>query len=245
VKRNVHPVLPEYALDIGSRQSRAHLSWSLHRWDRHPLTVLDEDEMLTLKQVKERCPHLDARAGHVTAFAKILAGRHGGQLDNWIAAVDADDQPDLHSFATRLKGDHEAMRNGLTLPWSSGAVEGNVNRIKMLSGRCTAVPDSICASASCSLPDCEGPRPSRKMESHRVDDPGQAGQAAAAVCQRWSHVLAGRYVVVALTRGIAGRGDEFGHPRPSLQMNPTHPRKAGTPGGWAACRGDRAERRAG
>jgi hypothetical protein len=179
------------------------------------------------------------------AFAKILAGRHGGQLDNWIAAVDADDQPDLHSFATGLKGDHAAMRNGLTLPWSSGAVEGNVNRIKMLSGRCTAVPDSICASASCSLPDCEGPRPSRKMESHRVDDPGQAGQAAAAVCQRWSHVLAGRYVVVALTRGIAGRGDEFGHPRPSLQMNPTHPRKAGTPGGWAACRGDRAERRAG
>ncbi len=24
------------------------------------------------------------------------------------------------------------MRNGLTLPWSSGVVEGNVNRIKMI-----------------------------------------------------------------------------------------------------------------
>jgi transposase len=32
------------------------------------------------------------------------------------------------SFVT----DHAAVRNGLTLPHSSGAVEGHVNRIKML-----------------------------------------------------------------------------------------------------------------
>jgi transposase len=28
-----------------------------------------------------------------------------------------------------LKHDHDAVLNGLTLPWSSGIVEGNVNRI--------------------------------------------------------------------------------------------------------------------
>ncbi len=33
---------------------------------------------------------------------------------------------------------------GLTLPYSSGKVEGNLNRIKMLKGRCTVAPDSTC-----------------------------------------------------------------------------------------------------
>jgi transposase len=31
-----------------------------------------------------------------------------------------------------LRRDHQAVSNGLTLPYSSGPVEGNINRIKML-----------------------------------------------------------------------------------------------------------------
>ena len=70
--------------------------------------------------------------GHVTEFAKILTGLHGDRLDNWITAVEADDQPDLQSFARGIKHDHDAVLNGLTLRWNSGVVEGNVNRLKML-----------------------------------------------------------------------------------------------------------------
>ena len=98
---------------------------------RDPAT-LDDSEQAKLHDLRARCPHLDALAGHVTEFAKILTGRHGGRLDAWITAVQADDQPDLHSFTTGLKADHTAVLNGLTLPYSSGAVEGNVNRIKMI-----------------------------------------------------------------------------------------------------------------
>ena len=98
---------------------------------REPAT-LDDSEQAKLHDLRARCPHLDALAGHVTEFAKILTGRHGDRLDAWITAVQADDQPDLHSFTTGLKADHTAVRNGLTLPYSSGAVEGNVNRIKMI-----------------------------------------------------------------------------------------------------------------
>jgi len=98
---------------------------------RDPAT-LDDDEKQTLAQIRDRCPDLDTLASHVTKFAKILTGLHGHQLDDWITAVEADDQPDLHSFARGLKQDHDAVTNGLTLPWNSGVVEGNVNRIKML-----------------------------------------------------------------------------------------------------------------
>jgi len=85
-----------------------------------------------LEQVRRQCPHLDALAGHVGAFATILTGRRGERLEDWLTTVEADDQPDLHSFAVGLRRDHSAVLNGLTLPHSSGAVEGHVNRIKML-----------------------------------------------------------------------------------------------------------------
>ena len=93
---------------------------------------LGDDEREKLARARERCPHIDTLAGHVTEFAKILTGLHGDRLDDWITAVEADDQPDLHSFARGLKHDHQAVLNGLTMPWSSGVVEGNVNRLKML-----------------------------------------------------------------------------------------------------------------
>jgi transposase len=66
----------------------------------------------------------------VVAFAKMLTGRQGDRLDAWITAVEADDLPDLHRFANGLKRDQAAVLNGLTLPHSSGAVEGAVDLLK-------------------------------------------------------------------------------------------------------------------
>jgi hypothetical protein len=126
---------------------------------------LGDDEKEKLARARERCPHLDALAGHVTEFAKILTGLHGDRLDDWITAVEADDQPDLHSFARGIKHDHQAVLNGLTMPWSSGVVEGNVNRLlRCSSARPTAAPASNCsasASFSASDPAATGSRPSR------------------------------------------------------------------------------------
>ena len=103
------------------------VSWIL----QHP-DSLTTDEHTMLAQVRADCPHLDRLATHVTSFATMLMRRQGQHLDDWIAAVRADDLPHLHSFATGLTQDYDAVLNGLTLEHSSGAVEGNVNRIKML-----------------------------------------------------------------------------------------------------------------
>jgi transposase len=40
--------------------------------------------------------------------------------------------PHLQRFVTGLRRDNTAVLNGLTLTYSSGAVEGNVNSIKMI-----------------------------------------------------------------------------------------------------------------
>jgi transposase len=102
-------------------------SWLLRRPD-----TLDEQEQLGLKQVLAACPHLEATAAHVAGFAQMLTSRHGERLDAWMATVDADELPYLRAFVTGLKQDYTAVVNGLSLPHSSGAVEGNVNRIKMI-----------------------------------------------------------------------------------------------------------------
>ncbi|MFE9813260.1 transposase, partial [Streptomyces sp. NPDC005548] len=51
---------------------------------------------------------------------------------NWIADAEQDTLVPLASFARNLRRDFDAVRNGPSLPYSSGAVEGNVNRLKML-----------------------------------------------------------------------------------------------------------------
>lgn len=62
----------------------------------------------------------------------MMVTRTGQALDDWCAAVIADDVPELRSFVGGLRGDHDAVVAGLTLEHSSGAVEGSVNRIKMV-----------------------------------------------------------------------------------------------------------------
>ena len=97
---------------------------------RNP-AALTSEEQASLDRARQRCPHLDALAGHAAAFAKLLTTRKGS-LDDWISAVEADDQPDLRSFTAGIRRDYDAVANALTLPYSSGRVEGAVNKIKMI-----------------------------------------------------------------------------------------------------------------
>jgi transposase len=90
----------------------------------------DDNRQLTV--ILANCPELAALQAHVQAFAKIMTQRQGHDLERWITAVTASGPPELRSFVTGLRRDQDAVTAGLTLPWSSGVVEGHVNRIKML-----------------------------------------------------------------------------------------------------------------
>ena len=104
-------------------------------WIRRRPDNLGTGEQLQLTGVLAACPRLDALHHHVKAFAEMMTGRHGGRLDPWIAAVRAGDLPHLHTFANGLERDHAAVLGGLTLPYSSGAVEGKVGKIKFWKRR--------------------------------------------------------------------------------------------------------------
>jgi len=98
---------------------------------RHP-DSLDEDERMQLTQILARSPELAATHRHVHDFAEIMTNRNGHRLPAWMREVDQHGEPALRSFVTGLRSDLDAVTNGLTLPYSSGPVEGAVNRIKMI-----------------------------------------------------------------------------------------------------------------
>jgi transposase len=105
----------------------------VRRWITSDPDHLTDTDKTRLGQLTARSPHLNRLAGHVTTFAKMLVHRTGARdLEGWLAAVDADDIPHLHSFANGLRRDHAAVLNGLSLPHSSGAVEGRNCKIKYL-----------------------------------------------------------------------------------------------------------------
>jgi transposase len=104
------------------------------RWLLSRPEHLTPEEQAQLAAIRGRCPHIDALAGHVASFAEMMTGRTGDRdLQAWLAAAEAaDGQPELRSFATGIRHDQQAVTNGLTLPYSSGKVEGAVTKIKML-----------------------------------------------------------------------------------------------------------------
>nr|WP_255418302.1 transposase [Exiguobacterium sp. TNDT2] len=50
----------------------------------------------------------------------------------WCEQVERMNETPLASFATYIRGDIDAIRLGMTLPWSNGMVEGQVNRLKTI-----------------------------------------------------------------------------------------------------------------
>ena len=101
----------------------------------------------------------------------------GQDLPQWIAHARDTGLPGIFSFARGLEQDLDAVTSGLTLPWSSGPVEGRVNHIRMIKrqmfGR-AACPSS--ASASCSPP-----RTNRRCDLHEIG-PDPANRIRSARC---------------------------------------------------------------
>src|ERR1019366_2312317 len=73
-------------------------SGEVTRWITSHPGHLTEDETAKLAKIKARSPQLNATAGHVTAFAEMMPGRHHERLPAWITAVERDDLPCLHAF---------------------------------------------------------------------------------------------------------------------------------------------------
>jgi hypothetical protein len=101
-------------------------------WILTPPGELADDNRGALAQITARCEELKVTRDLVREFAGMLCHRRGERLETWAAQAEASPVSELRGFARGLRRDWAAVTAGLTVPYSSGPVEGHVNRIKMI-----------------------------------------------------------------------------------------------------------------
>jgi transposase len=95
-------------------------------------TKRTEAEAHQLTQLHAQSPAVAEAIDLAQAFATLVRQRQPAQLDPWLQRATASAVDAVRRFATGLYEDYEAVKAGVTLPWSSGPVEGPINRLKML-----------------------------------------------------------------------------------------------------------------
>ena len=93
---------------------------------------LKEEELEHLRLLRQACPQVETTYQLVETFLQMVRERTGEQLDAWLGAVQASHLNAFQSFVAGIQQDKDAVLAGLTLPWSNGPLEGNVNRLKLI-----------------------------------------------------------------------------------------------------------------
>jgi transposase len=75
-------------------------------------------------------------------FKSMMERKRGQCLESW--SERASQHSFFRSFVQGIRQDFEAVRQAMTSEWSNGQTEGQVNRLKKSSGRCTAGPALSC-----------------------------------------------------------------------------------------------------
>ncbi|MFG2424824.1 transposase [Streptomyces sp. NPDC048448] len=101
-------------------------------WIMRPRETLTESQNERLLQVRLNCPDITRACDLARAFADLIRHQRGYLLLEWIRQAEQDAPKPMKGFASFLRQDLDAVTAGLTLPWSSGVVEGHVNRVKTL-----------------------------------------------------------------------------------------------------------------
>jgi transposase len=104
----------------------------------HPDRLTDDDRV-QLKQVLARSDMLTITHQQVHDFAELLTQRRGEHLHGWMCDVDARGAAPLRSFTKGLRTDLAAVAAGLTIPYSSGPVEGAITHPQRAAARPVAI----------------------------------------------------------------------------------------------------------
>ncbi len=93
------------------------------------LATIAEPDRAYVERLLALSPALATVRDLAQRFGAMIRARSADALTPWVA--DADNS-ELHGFAAGLRGDEQAVRAALTLPWSSGQVEGQITRLKLV-----------------------------------------------------------------------------------------------------------------
>lgn len=93
---------------------------------------LSPNDIQTLERLRQGDTAVDLVYTLSQEFRRIVREQDRGALGSWLDQARASGIPRLKGFAEHLDRDRAAVDAALTLPWSQGQTEGQINRLKML-----------------------------------------------------------------------------------------------------------------
>lgn len=90
------------------------------------------DERINLQELYQASSRLSTLHTLVQSFGQIVRKREGHLLSDWKKQVAESELSEVQRFAKGLKRDEAAVLAGLTVIYSNGQVEGQVNKLKLL-----------------------------------------------------------------------------------------------------------------
>jgi len=93
---------------------------------------LNRKEQDLLNYLRTESTEIEACHCLFQKFRKMLTDKSDALLASWIDEAKDSNIKELQSFANGMLKDLSAIKNALTLPWSNGQVEGQINKLKTI-----------------------------------------------------------------------------------------------------------------
>jgi hypothetical protein len=65
-------------------------------------------------------------------FRRMVSEQRSEELDAWLIAAESSEVAEMENFARALRRNHEAVVAAVEHEWSTGQVEGQINRVKLI-----------------------------------------------------------------------------------------------------------------
>jgi len=127
-QRRSRQSLPSVAEPVSQPLTPRRATWLVLRRE----TTRTEAEAQQLAQLRVQQAEVAEAIDLAQDFTQLVRQRQPAQLDPWLKRATTSTQEALQRFAKGLYEDYDAVKAGVTLPWSTGPVEGHINRLKML-----------------------------------------------------------------------------------------------------------------
>jgi transposase len=101
-------------------------------WLLRPPEALKPSIQALLEEMEQVSPAFGPLYRLAHTFTQMIRARQAESLDTWLEQASASGFPELVSLATGIKRDYAAVKAALRLPYSTGPVEGNINRLKLI-----------------------------------------------------------------------------------------------------------------
>ena len=122
------PTSPSMISTMERKRSARQATWLLVR-ERDALRAEDQE---FLDRLLTASPKIAQAYDLAQDFRKKLTSGRGEAFDQWREAVMVTDLPELQRFADGLNRERASVEAAFRLPYSNGAVEGNITRLKFI-----------------------------------------------------------------------------------------------------------------